>query len=74
MGWDVLRLFHWREIALHEYTIVAFKLDHNYAPRSNPILKATVVSNELLVSIMREEKPVAMTMALDSLVPTMASC
>jgi len=53
---------------------VSFILDHNYAPRLNPIPKATVVSNELLVSIMREEKLVAMTMALNSLMPKMASC
>ena len=33
---------------------VSFILDHNYVPRLNPIPKATVVSNELLVSIMRE--------------------
>jgi len=55
---------------------VSFILDNNYAPRLNPIPKATVVSNELLVSpisIMREEKLVAMTMALNSLVSTMAS-
>ena len=35
---------------------VSFILDHNYAPRLNPIPKAAVVSNELLVSIMREKK------------------
>ena len=37
---------------------VSFIPDHNYAPRLNPIPRATVVSNELLVSpisIMREE-------------------
>ena len=45
---------------------VSFKLDHNYAPRSNPIFKATVVSNELLVSIIELSDSTTIAIVINS--------